>query len=115
MSLDVYLIEKWEGVVFSKNITHNLNTMADNVPVGNDATLYEIMWDLEDKFSNRTKAKQIAIPLTKALIYINTHEKELSEYNPENWWGSYYNLKEFVEQYLIACYAYPSAIIKICR
>lgn len=34
MSLDIYLIEKWVGVVFSKNTTHNLNTMADNVPVG---------------------------------------------------------------------------------
>ena len=86
MSLDVYLIEKWEGVVFSKNITHNVNTMGDNVPVGNSATLYDIMWGLEDKFPNRTKAKQIAIPLTKALTYINTHENELSEYNPENGW-----------------------------
>ena len=64
---------------------------------------------------NRTKAKQIAIPLTKALIYINTHEKELSEYNPENGWGSYYSLKDFVEQYLIACCDYPNARIKICR
>ena len=62
--------------------------MADNVPIGNSASLYDIMWDLEDKFPNRTKAKQIAIPLTKALIYINTHEKELSEYNPENGWGA---------------------------
>ena len=115
MSLDIYLIEKWVGVVFSKNITHNLNTMADNVPVGNGATLYDIMWDLEDKFPNRTKAKQIAIPLTKALIYINTHEKELSEYNPENGWGGYYSLKDFVKQYLVACCTYPSAGIIIWR
>ena len=88
MSLDIDLVEKWEGEVFSKNITHNLAKMADNVPVGNYTTLYDIMWDLEVKFHNRTKAKQIAIPLTKALIYINTHEKELSEYNPENGWGA---------------------------
>ena len=74
MSLDIDLVEKWEGVVFSKNITHNLNTMADLIPVGNNTTLYDIMWDLEDKFPNRTKAKQIAIPLTKALIYINTRK-----------------------------------------
>ena len=115
MSLDIDLVEKWEGEVFSKNITHNLTNMADNVPVGNNTTLYDIMWDLEDKFPNRTKAKQIAIPLAKALIYINTHEKELSEYNPENGWGSYYSLKEFVEQYLIACCTYPNARIRICR
>ena len=50
MSLDIDLVEKWEGEVFRKNITHNLNTMADNVPVGNNTTLYDIMWDLEDKF-----------------------------------------------------------------
>ena len=86
MSLDIDLVEKWEGEVFSKNITHNLTKMTDLVPVGNNTTLYDIMQDLEDKFPNRTKAKQIAIPLTKALIYINSHEKELSEYNPENWW-----------------------------
>ena len=115
MSLDIDLVEKWEGAVFSKNITHNINTMADNVPVGNDTTLYDIMWDLEDKLHNSTKAKQIAIPLTNALIYINTHEKELSEYNPENGWGSYYNLQSFVEQYLIACCTYPNARIKIRR
>ena len=115
MSLDIDLVGKWEGEVFSKNITHNLNTMVDNVPVGYDTTLYDIMWDLEDKFHNRTKAKQIAIPLAKALIYINTHENELSEYNPQNGWGSYYSLKDFVEQYLIACCTYPNARIKICR
>ena len=34
MSLDIDLVEKWEGVVFSKNITHNLGKMADHVPVG---------------------------------------------------------------------------------
>ena len=33
----------------------------------------------------------------------------------ENGWGSYYSLKEFVEQYLIACCTYPNARIKICR
>ena len=82
MSLDIDLVEKWEGSVFRKNITHNLTKMADLIPVGNNTTLYDIMWDLEDKFHNRTKAKQIAIPLAKALIYINTHENELSEYNP---------------------------------
>ena len=115
MSLDIDLIEKWEGEVFSKNITHNLTKMADLIPVGNNTTLYDIMWDLEDKFPKRTKAKQIAIPLAKALIYINTHEKELSEYNPENGCGSYYSLQAFVEQYLIACCTYPNAGIKICR
>ena len=115
MSLDIDLIEKWEGSVFSKNITHNLGKMADNIPVGNNTTLYDIMWDLEVKFPKRTKAKQIAIALTKALIYINSNEEELSEYNPENGWGSYYNLKEFVELYLIACCEHPNARIKICR
>ena len=115
MSLDIDLVGKWEGEVFSKNITHNLTKMADLIPVGNNTTLYDIMWDLEDKFPNRTKAKQIAIPLTKALIYINTHEKELSEYNPENGWGKLLQLKDFVEQYLIACCTYPNARIKICR
>ena len=83
MSLDIDLVEKWEGEVFSKNITHNLTKMADHVPVGNNTTLYDIMWDLEDKFPNRTKAKQIAIPLTKALIYINTHFKITLEDNAE--------------------------------
>ena len=69
--------------------------MADNVPIGNSASLYDIMWDLEDKFPNHTKAKQIAIPLTKALIYINTHKKELSEYNPETWVGKLLQLERF--------------------
>ena len=59
MSLDIDLVEKWEGVVFSKNITHNLNTMADNVPVGNGTTLYEIMWDLEDKFPIEQKLNKL--------------------------------------------------------
>ena len=103
MSLDIDLMDKWEGSVFSKNITHNLSTMADNVPVGDGATLHDIMWDLEDKFPNRTKAKQIAIPLTKALIYINTHEKEISEYNPENGWGTYEQLLEFTKEFQMAC------------
>ena len=46
---------------------------------------------------------------------LSLHEKELSEYNPENGWGCYYNLKEFVEQYLIACCTFPNAKINICR
>ena len=115
MSLDIDLVEKWEGVVFSKNITHNLGNMANHVPIGNSATLYDIMWNLEDKFPNRTKAKQIAIPLTKELMYMSQNYDKLSEYTPENNWGSYYSLKDFVEQYLIAYCEYPNAKIKICR
>lgn len=115
MSLDIDLIEKWEGEVFSKNITHNLNKMANNVIIDKNTTLYDIMWDLEDKFPNRTKARQVAVALTKALMYISTHRDELSEFTPENNWGSLYNLEEFVKEYLIACCTYPNARIRICR
>lgn len=55
MSLDIDLVEKWEGEVFSKNITHNLTKMANNVPIGNDTTLYDIMWNLEGKFPDCLK------------------------------------------------------------
>ena len=42
-------------------------------------------------------------------------EKKYEKFNPKNGWGSYEGLVNFVDNYLNACYEYPSAEVKISR
>jgi len=78
----------WHG-----NITHNLNKMAMQVPVGK-YTLYEILWRPEEigyQQVNADYAKELYLGFT----YLKTHRDELEKFNPENGWGNYEILLSF--------------------
>lgn len=106
MSLDVDLFNDDE-FVYSFNITHNLNTMADK------AGIYKHLWRPEE--IGITKAGELIEPLSNGLIALVTNKADFIKYNPENGWGDYDGLVSVVADYLSACKQYPNATIRVDR
>jgi len=110
MSLDVRLrikTQKSEVNVYRDNITHNLGKMAVQ------AGVYEALWR-PDEHGYET-AEQI-IPILKAgLDLLRSDKKRFKMFNPENGWGDYDGLVEFVADYLAACEEFPEATIYVSR
>lgn len=109
MSLDVTLtVPPTEPVaVYSANITHNLNHMAEA------AGIYKALWRPEE--IGITKAHQLIEPLTAGLKALKEQPEHFEALNPENGWGSYKGFVPFVERYLAACIANPDADVEVCR
>lgn len=125
MSLDVHLYGKPETVTcyfsccnnkhqredkekyYSRNITHNLNTMAE------EAGIYKALWRPEE--IDISKASQLIEPLKIGLELLKSDPKRFKKFNPENGWGNYENLVDFVRDYLEACKEYPDAEVYACR
>jgi hypothetical protein len=136
MSLNVYLqaTEKCphcggplgEDTVYSSNITHNLNKMAEA------AGIYEALWrpyrkckgfkeggtyEKEYAFEkNQTiYAKSLIKDLEAGLKKLKEDPEKYKKYNSPNGWGLYENFVPFVESYLEACKKYPKAIVTTWR
>ena len=62
-----------------------------------------------------TKAKELIEPLRQGLHNLKSEPESYMKFNPENGWGSYDGLVEFVESYLNACYEYPDADVEVSR
>ena len=112
MSLDVYLEMDGdetiaESVVYTANITHNLNEMAYH------AGLYNCMWRPEE--NNFKLAKDLIGPLTEGYKELTQNPDKYKKYNPWNHWGNYELLCQFTQEYLFACMKYPCAKVKVWR
>ena len=107
MSLDVYLKVTKPTEVYSDNITHNLNKMAQ------EAGLYEVLWRPEE--NDLLYAAQLIPLLEKGLLELRKNATHYSTFNPTNGWGNYEILLDFVEDYLDACRANPDATVEVCR
>lgn len=93
--------------LFSANIAHNLNTMADA------AGLYQALWRPDE--NELDKAKQLIPILEVGLRRLLADRRMFETYNPENGWGDYDGLVEFVRAYLDACKQYPDAKVRVSR
>ena len=93
--------------LFTKNITHNLTRMADEVGI------YKVLWQPEEV--GITTAAQLIDPLVLGLARLKAHPIRCRRHNPPNGWGSYEGLIEFVEAYLDACRTWPDAIVNVSR
>lgn len=109
MSLDVYLtrpaIEAEE--VFSANITHNLNKMAE------EAGIYYHLWRPAEIGAER--AWQLIDPLTKAIELMESDPSRFIKFNADNGWGTYEDFLPWVKEYLKACVDNPGATISVSR
>jgi len=84
-----------EPTVWWENITHNLGTMAKNVPVSRENTsLYNLLWKPGEAGFSKVTGEYISL-VKEGLEYLRNHELELSEFNPANHWGSYSGLLDF--------------------
>lgn len=126
------------GEVFDANITHNLNRMAGA------AGIYEALWrpgellDPEKAARIHEQAKvgnyhepggayelerslppvhgsDLIGPLSSGLELLRSDPERFKAFNPENGWGDYDGLVEFVRQYLQACKTYPAAEVRVSR
>jgi hypothetical protein len=93
--------------VYSANITHNLNTMAEA------AGIYECLWRPEE--IGITLAAQLIDPLSHGLQELCRDPERFLPLNPPNGWGDYEGLVKFVEKYLLACIKYPEATVEVSR
>lgn len=139
MSLDVELVRKrWisydagktleeeDKIVYSANITHNLNKMADA------AGIYEALWrpyllnteidfgddyqaEMEFEESQTILAKELIPAIENGLKALKADPKGYKKFDSPNGWGLYENFVPFVEDYLNACKEYPEAIVKTDR
>jgi len=113
MSLDVYLMVTKPVEVYESNITHNLNRMAAKVELSNGMTLYDIMWRPEEH--NLKFAKDIAELLDEGWNILLSDPNHFRQFSPENHWGSYEGLCDFVYNYRNACWDNPDAELRVYR
>ena len=107
MSLVVYLTEVRETTIYDRNITHNLNKMAD------EAGIYKHLWRPEE--IEITKAAQLIEPLREGLSLLLSDPERFKKFDPENKWGDYDGLVNFVREYLAACEENPNASVSVSR
>lgn len=96
------------------NITHNLNIMAEHVPIG-DVNLYKVLWrgdELEDPI---VKGKQFDEYLYDGISFLIKKKKYLMKYNPENGWGNYDSLLQFTKDCLALSIQHPNADVRFSR
>lgn len=94
-------------LVYTANITHNLNNMAD------EAGIYKHLWrpdEIDVGF-----AHQLIDPLEEGLQFLKENPQHYKRFNPSNGWGDYEGLVSFVERYLEACKKYPQAEVSVWR
>ena len=101
------LVGPRKRTVYSANITHNLNKMADA------AGIYMHLWRPEE--IGITKAAQLIIPLREGVNRLNADPVKFRQYNSPNGWGMYEHFVPFVEQYLAACEENPDAEVSVSR
>jgi len=105
---DVIVEEEFETLeVFDYNITHNLGPMAAA------AGIYMELWRPEE--IGIIKANQLIDPLREGLHKLRSNPEIYKEFNPENGWGDYDGLVNFVTRYLDACYEYPDSDVEVWR
>ena len=113
MSLDVDLMVIKPTSVFSHNITHNLGKMADAVVLGNGKTLYQILWRPDEH--GYYNAEDISDLLDEGFNILLSDPEKFKKFNPENGWGEYEGLVNFVYAYRNACWETPDAELRISR
>jgi hypothetical protein len=116
MSLDVDLMVTQPVSIYSGNITHNLTKMAEEVKIPYMAgivTLYTVLWRPEEL--QFTKAREIADLLDYGWNILLAYPDKFKQFNPENGWGSYDGLCDFVYKYRNACWENPDAELRVSR
>jgi hypothetical protein len=115
MSLDIDLMVTKPTSVWDWNITHNLGEMAAEVIVDEEKslTLYDILWRPDE--NGLVLAKEISDYLDLGWNILLSDPEKYKTYNPENGWGSYDGLCNFVYNYRNACWDHPDAVIRANR
>jgi len=93
--------------ILDVNITHNLNTMAE------EAGLYKALWRPDEQ--GWKQLKDIIPILEKGLKDLKDRPEHYKTFNPENGWGTYKYFVYFVEKILECGRENSEAFIEINR
>ena len=96
-----------DASVYSANITHNLNSMAE------EAGIYRYLWRPGE--TGVELAAQLIEPLEVGIALLESDPERFKALNPSNGWGTYEGLVAFVGNYLEACRQYPTASVSVSR
>ena len=114
MSLTVYLdtptcphCGQAPVALYARNTTHNL------IPMAEEAGIYKACWRPEE--IGITKASQLIEPLTVAIATMRADRPRFEKFNAKNGWGLYIRFLPWLEDYLAACKANPTASVSACR
>jgi hypothetical protein len=92
---------------YSANITHNLGAMAE------EAGIYKHLWRPEE--IGITKAAQLIDPLRAGIALMKSDPPRFEKHNAVNGWGTYAGFVPWIEKYLAACEANPTADVSVSR
>ena len=92
---------------FHKNITHNLNKMAEACGI------YYNLWRPDE--IGIKYAKELIEPIHNAISLMRGNRQYFEQFNSPNGWGKYEHFLPFLESYLYACKQYPDSIIIVSR
>lgn len=106
MSLDVTLIVDGD-VVYSRNITHNLNKMAEA------AGIYMHLWRPDEIGIN--SASELIAPLLAGYSLLISEREKMEKFNSHNGWGMYEHFLPFVSAYIESCAMNPTATVEVSR
>lgn len=84
--------EFWHG-----NITHNLTRMASNCIGYDQWTLYELLWRDEQPDLDKL---EYSFLLFSCLRNLTNNPEKFKQFNPENGWGTYEQLVNFVKDFI---------------
>lgn len=90
----------WEG-----NITHNLTEMAEHCMCDHVLDLYKLLW--RDSYPVGLSVNEYIKLLLRAKENLETYPDDFKKYNPENGWGTYEQLLNFVKQFMVALITMP--------
>lgn len=104
-SIDEIPIQEYETHEFwSGNITHNLTEMAKDCLCWDGLSLYQLLWrDNPPKFKKWTYIAH----LSECLNILKDDPEHFKKFNPENGWGTYEQLCNFVEDFIKALITMP--------
>ena len=126
VSYDMVNFHEEKEELYSANITHNLNVMAEQ------AGLYKALWrpyqlhkdyvhsenyEIEMAFKDSVTiiASDIIDIIEEGLDLLKNRPGYFSKFDSPNGWGLYVNFVPFVEKYLNALKQYPDSIVEVWR
>lgn len=89
------------------NVTHNLVQMAKECKV------YDAVWRPEENGIH--KAHQLIAILESGITTLAINPEQFKKFNAKNGWGSFENLLQFLQDYLLACQKFPDADVSVWR
>jgi hypothetical protein len=126
VSYDMVNFHEEKEQVYTANITHNLNVMAEQ------AGIYKALWrpyqlhkdyvhcedyKIEMSFEDSVTiiASDIIDFIEQGLDLLKNRPDFFSKFDSPNGWGKYVNFVPFVEKYLNALKQYPNSIVIVDR